>query len=64
MQTLQVPTEGKFHHIPTLKAEIHESNQANLELSNQFYCSIVSSGFGYITDLGYEISLNSLGEHH
>jgi len=52
IQILSVPGEKTFSHIPILKADIYEKSQSNIDLSNQFYCSLVSAGFAYITDFG------------
>lgn len=33
---------GKFIHFPILKAELNLTQQANIELSNEFYSALVS----------------------
>ncbi|CAD8134223.1 unnamed protein product [Paramecium octaurelia] len=47
-------------NIPVLRAELHFTNQPNIELSNEFYSSLVQKGFASISDWGkLNLSQNS-----
>ncbi|CAD8051082.1 unnamed protein product [Paramecium sonneborni] len=47
-------------HIPILRAELHYINQPNVELSNEFYSSLIQKGFAHISDWGkLNLSQNS-----
>ncbi|CAD8134460.1 unnamed protein product [Paramecium pentaurelia] len=47
-------------NIPILRAELHLTNQPNIELSNEFYSSLVQTGYAYISDWGkLNLSQNS-----
>ncbi|CAD8048589.1 unnamed protein product [Paramecium sonneborni] len=51
-QIMTLNYQKNFINFPILKADLQLTSQKNNELSNEFYISLVSSGYAYLTDWG------------
>ncbi|CAK90710.1 unnamed protein product (macronuclear) [Paramecium tetraurelia] len=59
-QIMTVIHERNSINFPILKADLYLSSQQNNELSNEFYISLISNGYAFITDWGkLNLSQNS-----
>ncbi|CAD8049867.1 unnamed protein product [Paramecium primaurelia] len=59
-QIMTVNYQKNFIHFPILKADLYPTSQKSNELNNEFYSSLISNGYAFITDWGkLNLSQNS-----
>ncbi|CAD8148701.1 unnamed protein product [Paramecium pentaurelia] len=59
-QIMTINYQKNFIHFPILKADLYPTSQKSNELNNEFYSSLISNGYAFITDWGkLNLSQNS-----